>query len=43
MLIGSQIGCFALLGGIILAVLAFLLALGIFFVAAKMVVELVDG
>ena len=43
MLIGSEIGCFALLGGIILAVLAFLLALGAFFVAAKMVIEFVDG
>ena len=37
MLIGSEIGCFALLGGIILAVL------GAFFVAAKMVIEFVDG
>lgn len=43
MLIGSETGCFALLGGIILAVLAFLLALGAFFVAAKMVIEFVDG
>ena len=42
MLIGSEIGCFALLGGIILAVLAFILALGAFFVVAGMVMEFID-
>lgn len=43
MLIGSEIGCFRLLGGIILAVLAFLLALGAFFATIEMVVKFLGG
>ncbi len=43
MLIGSETGCFALLGGIILAVLTFILALGAFFATIEMVVKLIGG
>lgn len=43
MLVGSEIGCFALLGGIILAVLAFLLALGAFFATIEIVVKFIGG
>lgn len=42
MLIGSKIGWFRLLGGIILAMLAFILALGAFLAAAEMVMWFID-
>lgn len=42
-LIGSEIGCFRLLGGIILALLAFILALGAFFAIIEIVVKFLSG
>ena len=43
MLVGSEIGCVALLGGIILAGLAFILALGAFLATIEMVVKFIGG